>query len=98
VLYTYGMTKCRTLLDKFFRNSSGEIVLGQSPNVPFWVWVATKILGLFIETGTFADFLDIVGTGALLVWAGLELLLGVNYFRRLLGLIILVFTLMNVFS
>ena len=60
---------------------TGRWVVVQVPNVPLLVWLATVVLRWFWQ----ATVLDVVGTAALVVWAGDEVARGVNPFRRLLG-------------
>jgi hypothetical protein len=73
----------------FFRDKTGQIVLWQWPNLPLLGW------GLFALLSQIARWhqLAAVSTACLLVWALMEIFQGVNYFRRLLGLAILVLTL-----
>jgi hypothetical protein len=77
-------------LDNFFRDKNGEIVIGQPPNLPIIIWLVASLLQLVFKTGQVNSGLDILATGSLLVWSILELFQGVNYFRRTLGLIVLV--------
>jgi hypothetical protein len=79
-----------TLFDKLFRDSNGEIVIGQMPNLPIVIWVVASLLQAVYKTGKINLGLDILASGSLFVWAIQELLQGVNYFRRGLGLIILI--------
>jgi hypothetical protein len=79
-----------TFLDNFFRDSNGEIVIGEPPNPPLIIWFVASLLKLIYKTGQINVGLDIVAAGSLFVWAMLELFQGVNYFRRTLGLIVLV--------
>jgi hypothetical protein len=79
-----------TLFDKVFRDSEGKIVIAQPPNLPLIVWIAASLLKLLVTTGKINLGLDLVAFGALFTWAWEELFQGVNYFRRALGLIVLV--------
>jgi hypothetical protein len=87
-----------TFFDNFFRDRNGEIVIGQSPNIPILVWFAASLLQLAYKTGRINLGLDILATGSLFVWAILELFQGVNYFRRSLGAIVLVWLLISKFQ
>lgn len=78
-----------TLFDKIFRDSNGEIVVAQIPNLPIIVWVVASLLKLIFPTGEINTGLDVVAFGSLFTWAWLELFQGVNYFRRTLGLVVL---------
>jgi hypothetical protein len=77
-------------LDNFFRDKNGEIVIGQPPNLPIIIWLAASLSQLVFKTGQVNLGLDILATGSLFVWSILELFQGVNYFRRTLGLIVLI--------
>jgi hypothetical protein len=77
-------------LDNFFRDKDGQIVIGQLPNLPLIIWLVASLLQSVFKAGQVNSGLDILATGSLFVWAILELFQGVNYFRRTLGLIVLV--------
>ncbi|RAM52135.1 MAG: hypothetical protein C6Y22_07370 [Hapalosiphonaceae cyanobacterium JJU2] len=79
-----------TLFDKTFRDSDGKIVVAQMPNLPIIVWFTASLLKLVFTTGEINTGLDVVANGSLFTWAWLELFQGVNYFRRSLGLIVLI--------
>ncbi|MCV3212057.1 hypothetical protein OGM63_00705 [Plectonema radiosum NIES-515] len=79
-----------TLFDKIFRDSDGNIVIAQMPNLPIIVWVTASLLKLVLTTGQINTGLDALAFGSLFTWAWLELFQGVNYFRRALGLGVLI--------
>ena len=79
-----------TLFDRTFRDSEGKIVIAQTPNLPLSVGIVASLLKLLVTTGQINLALDIVAFGSLFTWAWEELFQGVNYFRRALGLIVLV--------
>ncbi len=79
-----------TLVDKTFRDREGNIVIAQAPNPPLIVWIVSSLLSLVFTGGTIHTVLDVVATGSLFTWAWLELFDGVNYFRRGLGLVVLI--------
>jgi hypothetical protein len=81
-----------TLFDKTFRDSQGTVVIVQPPNLPLWTWIATTLLKFVFTTGVLFEGLDAIAFGAIFTWAWLELLEGVNYFRRALGAIVLIGT------
>ena len=78
-----------TLFNRTFRDSDGNIAIAQMPNLPILVWLATTLLSLLITSGNLHRGLEAVAFGSLFTWAWLELFQGVNYFRRSLGLIVL---------
>jgi hypothetical protein len=79
-----------TLFDKIFRDSDGNIVIAQMPNLPIIVWITASLLKLVFPTGEINTGLDALAFGSLFTWAWLELFQGVNYFRRALGLGVLI--------
>lgn len=79
-----------TLFDRTFRDSEGQIVIAQMPNLPLSVGIVASLLTLIVTTGKINLGLQIVAFGSLFTWAWQELFQGVNYFRRGLGLIGLV--------
>jgi hypothetical protein len=76
--------------DRIFRDDSGNIVIGQKPNLPIILWGLASLLQIIFTTGPLNTALNLFATGALLIWAGQELWQGVNYFRRGLGLLVLI--------
>ncbi|WP_067775655.1 hypothetical protein [Nostoc sp. NIES-3756] len=79
-----------TIFDKTFRDREGKIVIAQVPNLPLIVWIVTSSLSLIFTTGIINTVLDVLATGSLFTWAWMELFQGVNYFRRTLGLFVLI--------
>jgi hypothetical protein len=79
-----------TLFDSTFRDSAGNIVLAQKPNLPLLVWIGVTLLKLLFTSGNIYLGLDAIAFGSLFTWAWQELFQGVNYFRRTLGLIVLI--------
>ena len=77
----------------FFRDKSGKIVLGQAPNSAIIGWAVFAALGYF----THLQLLGWIGTTFLLAWALMEIFQGVNYFRRLLGLTVLIYIITKLF-
>lgn len=79
-----------TLLDRVFRDDEGNIVIAQPPNLPLIVGVVTSLLQIILNTGKINLGLELIAFGSLFTWAWEELFQGVNYFRRALGLFVLV--------
>ena len=80
----------KTLFDKIFRDSNGNLVIAQPPNLPIIVWGVASLLKLIFTSGFINLGLDLIAFGSLFTWAWLELFQGVNYFRRALGLSVLI--------
>lgn len=79
-----------TLLDKIFRDREGKVLLAQMPNLPLIVWIVASLLRLIYTTGKVNIGLEAIAFGSLFTWAWEELFQGVNYFRRALGVLVLV--------
>lgn len=74
----------------FFKDHTGKIVLWQFPNVPLFIWLACELLARAMQNNTWHTDIQAVGRLFLFTWAFLEVAQGVNYFRRLLGLLVLI--------
>lgn len=79
-----------TLFDQFFRDDEGNIVIAQPPNLPLIIGVTASLLQIIFSTGEINLGLGLIAFGSLFTWAWEELFQGVNYFRRALGLFVLV--------
>ena len=78
-----------TVFDRTFRDSQGQIVIAQMPNLPIIVWLTATLLNLIPTNSNIHTGLDAIAFGSLFTWAWLEIFTGVNYFRRLLGFVVL---------
>ena len=84
------------LFDRFFRDNTGEIVVAQAPNIPILVWIGATLLKLVVKTGQVKIALDVLAFGSLLYWSFLEITQGATYFRRDLGVIVLIALMVSV--
>ena len=82
----------RTATDWLFRDrSTGRLVIGQRPNLPLLLWLVCVVVRWLVHPAApRSTVLDVVGTTALAIWAGDEVVRGVNPWRRLLGAGVLV--------
>ena len=82
------------MLDWLFRNRrTGQVTVAQLPNLPLLVWLGTSLLSVWWSPRIGdVDLLATVSRIALVVWAGDEVLRGVNPFRRILGAVVLLAT------
>jgi hypothetical protein len=85
-----------TLFDRLFRDGTGEIVIGQPPNLPIVIWVSATLLKLVFKTGQVNIALDLLAFSSLLYWSFLEITQGANYFRRDLGVVVLIALIISV--
>jgi hypothetical protein len=79
-----------TRFDKIFHDDRGNLVIIQPPNLPILVWVTATLLKFVFQNGSIYLGLETIAFGSLFTWAWLELFEGVNYFRRALGLVVLI--------
>ncbi|WP_254567005.1 hypothetical protein [Oscillatoria sp. HE19RPO] len=79
-----------SLFNQTFRDDEGNIVIVQPPNLPVLVATTTTLLTLVVPRGTLHTGLDAIAFGSWFTWAWLEIFDGVNYFRRALGLFVLI--------
>lgn len=75
------------MIDWLFRNRrTGRMTIVQVPNVPLALFAIAWLVRRFAHpSGALDTALAVVATVALVVWAGGEILRGVNPWRRLLG-------------
>ena len=79
-----------TTFIKFFKDRDGHIVLWQTPNVPLVGWVLFIVSTHILHTASWQQFASYMSFGFIFTWAWLEMTGGASYFRRALGLIVLV--------
>ena len=83
------MTAIERVADWLFRDrSTGRIVVAQFPNIPLFVWLGATVASL-VTSGRVQTVMGHLATLALIVWAGDEIIRGVNPFRRMLGAVVL---------
>lgn len=85
------------VVDWFFKDKNGRIVVWQAPNLPIYGWVLFKILSLLATQGTLKYGFNQIGDALLFVWAYLELTQGASYFRRTMGLVVISALVFNYF-
>lgn len=85
------------LWDKFWKDDKGNYVIWQWPNKFLIAWAILTLISLFIN-GTISTIVWWLALIDLAIWAGLEIWKGVNYFRRVLGVVVLIMTLMAAFK
>lgn len=90
----------RRAFEWFFRNRhTGAITIAQFPNLPLWLFLAASVLRRVAQPrGAAGTAVSVGATAALAWWAVDEVLRGVNPFRRLLGGVVLAFTIVRLFD
>ena len=76
--------------NQIFRDQEGKFVLAQMPNLPLITWIVASLLKIIFTTGKINIALEALAFGSLFTWAWEELFQGVNYFRKTLGLLVLI--------
>jgi len=76
----------------FFKDKQGRIVIAQTPNLPLIVWFIVTIMNLIWSDNhpRVHYVLNLLSFGFIFTWAWLEIAYGVNYFRRTLGLLVII--------
>lgn len=87
--------KQQTAWDKFWRDKEGKLTLTQPPNLPLLIWLLTVPGELLFKHGWPHNLFALVGFGALFAWAYLEIRSGNSYFRRALGVVVMIMILVN---
>ncbi len=82
-----SVSKRAAAVDWLFRSrATGRITIAQVPNLPLLLWAGlTVVRWLLHPRGSQMIALNIAAGGTIVVWAGDEIIRGVNPWRRLLG-------------
>ncbi|HSX44842.1 MAG TPA: hypothetical protein VLF39_01860 [Candidatus Saccharimonadales bacterium] len=81
--------KNQSFSQKFWEDGHGNFVIWQKPNVYLSTWFLTMVGNWFIHTNWLRSGLSYISLLALIIWAVLEVYNGINYFRRLIGILVL---------
>ncbi len=87
----------KSFVNKVFRDKSGHIVIWQNPNLPLWLWIVSVIFGLMIKNGLWHEVASRLGTAAIFTWSYLEIRSGVNLFRRIIGIVVMLVIIYGMF-
>lgn len=83
---------------QFFRDDQGKITIWQWPNIPLYGWLVFKVLSILLDKSQLQVGFDGISKAFLFTWAYLEITQGVNYFRRLLGLFVMIALILGYFK
>ena len=83
---------------RIWQDRKGRVVLWQWPNGWLIAWVIAEVISRILPSGKAHGAVHWLGTGSLIVWALLEIFRGVNYFRRGLGVVVLLITIASIFK
>lgn len=80
-----------TFSDRFWLDKDGNLSVAQKPNLPLIIWALSIGVQIVLGVGSpISGVVKIIGSIAILIWAILEAYSGVSYFRKLLGLCVLI--------
>ena len=85
--------KLPTLISRLFIAKDGKYVVFQFPNAPLMVAIVAYGLRLVIDAQPLSNYLGVVIDISLGIWAIMEIIWGVNLFRRIFGLVVIGFIL-----
>lgn len=80
--------------DRIWYDKKGNLVVWQRPNVWLIGWAVLTVLSLMFS-GRVADIFTWIASAALIIWSLLEVTKGVNWFRRALGAVVLIYAIMT---
>lgn len=84
-------------IQKIFICDDGSKVIGQRPNAPLIIWLILLAVHQFSD-GSIALYSNLLANGAGLYWGALELLSGVNIFRRIVGGVVCIVLFLQIFK
>lgn len=80
-----------TFSDRFWLDKDGKLSITQKPNIPLIIWAVSILIQIALGVGNpISEVAKIIGSISIAVWAVMEVYSGVSYFRKLLGLFILI--------
>ena len=87
------MGKLRELINKTVKDPRGRITLAQSPNLPLLIFLVFSVLAIIFRHSSSTLLFKPLAFGAIFVWSWMEIFSGINYFRRILGIVVLLMSL-----
>ena len=86
----------KKVVEKVCKDKDGNWTLFQFPNLPLFVWLTCLIFSRLTE-GDLSVSVSSLGTIFLSIWAYIEIAYGDSIFRRILGSIVLIGIVTNIF-
>ena len=71
------------------RKNKKKFVIAQKPNLPLIIWFAALMISKLPLYLPLVKIFELISFGAIFTWAWLEIFFGVNYFRRILGVVVM---------
>lgn len=85
-------------MDRIWKDKRGRVVIYQRPNIWLIAWAVLDIVAIFAPGKSIPGYAWDAGAVALVIWCLLEIVRGVNYFRRALGLVVLLMIIATFFK
>lgn len=82
-------------ISKFWKDKEGNIAVFQVFNLALIIWLVASVGSKLFEHGTVHNLMTTIAFGALFTWAYLEITKGDSYFRRVLGMLIMMLIIVN---
>jgi hypothetical protein len=82
----------------FFKDQEGNWAVWQWPNMPLYGWVICELLSFVVKQHRLHGGLVQLSRALLFTWAYLEITKGVSYFRRLLGIVVMIGIIISYFK
>jgi hypothetical protein len=80
----------QSFLERCYKDKNGNVAIFQAPNLPIAVGLTSTILAMLIKSGSLQTLFSLLGFGTFFTWAWLEIFSGDSYFRRILGVTVLI--------
>jgi hypothetical protein len=87
--------RAKSLIKKGFTDDKGNVVIWQAPNIPLWGWFIFLVLSMIFSKGILHTASKYISLVFLVIWAILEIVKGASIFRRILGVVVLVLSIVS---
>lgn len=91
------MARKQSFSDKFWHDKDGNFVVLKRPNVFLIIWLVALLFNILLGSNSFTKITGEIGGISLIIWAILEVVRGVNYFWRTIGILVLLLILITRF-
>src|ERR1017187_2847270 len=93
-----GRRDRRSLWDKTWKDRGGKVIIFQMPNAWLIAWTVLSFISLLSSSSRTASIFWWLSVASLVVWSLLEIFRGPNYFRRGLGIFVLLVIASGIFG
>lgn len=70
----------------------------QKPNPLLWTAIVAIVVKFIVKTGPVNHFADVILTISLIIWSYMEITKGINWFRKFLGGVVLLWTIFSLYK